>query len=155
MIGGQQFWLWRAVDSEGDVQRRRDKAASIKLMLKKQGFAPEMLVRRSSFFGAEICSMTVMTNPLAATISGTGWLGVPWSLPFSMCMTCTALPDHAAGRFWPLGPVGGDTRPLGYFRIHRLNFVGCIFQSSSRVRSVRKRSAGFGETDGPPRRLSR
>src|SRR3984957_13767482 len=52
MISGKPFWLWRAVDSEGEVldllvQRRRDKAAAIKLMrrlLKKQGFAPEMLV---------------------------------------------------------------------------------------------------------------
>ena len=49
---GQQFWLWRAVDDEGEVldllvQRRRDKAAAVKLMrklLKKQGFAPEVLV---------------------------------------------------------------------------------------------------------------
>jgi transposase-like protein len=43
---------WRAVDDEGEVldllvQRRRDKAAAVKLMrklLKKQGFAPEVLV---------------------------------------------------------------------------------------------------------------
>jgi transposase-like protein len=52
IIGGRQFWLWRAVDDEGEVldllvQRRRDKAAAVKLMrklLKKQGFAPEVLV---------------------------------------------------------------------------------------------------------------
>src|SRR5271156_2383085 len=51
-IAGRQFWLWRAVDDEGDVldllvQRRRDKAAAVKLMrklLKKQGFAPDVLV---------------------------------------------------------------------------------------------------------------
>jgi transposase-like protein len=51
-IGGRQFWLWRAVDDKGEVldllvQRRRDKAAAVKLMrklLKKQGFAPEVLV---------------------------------------------------------------------------------------------------------------
>ena len=51
-IAGRQFWLWRAVDDEGEVldllvQRRRDKAAAVKLMrklLKKQGFAPEVLV---------------------------------------------------------------------------------------------------------------
>jgi putative transposase len=44
--------LWRAVDDEGEVldlllQRRRDKAAAMKLMrklLKKQGFAPAVLV---------------------------------------------------------------------------------------------------------------
>jgi putative transposase len=52
MIAGTQFWLWRAVDDEGEVldllvQRRRDKAAAVKLMrklLKKQGFAPDALV---------------------------------------------------------------------------------------------------------------
>ena len=52
MIAGRQFWLWRAVDDEGEVldllvQPRRDKAAALKLMrklLKKQGFAPDVLV---------------------------------------------------------------------------------------------------------------
>ena len=39
MIAGRQFWLWRAVDGEGEVldllvQRRRDKAAAVKLMRK-------------------------------------------------------------------------------------------------------------------------
>jgi putative transposase len=52
LIGGKQFWLWRAVDDEGEVldllvQRRRDKNAAVKLMrklLEKQGFAPDVLV---------------------------------------------------------------------------------------------------------------
>jgi transposase-like protein len=52
MISGRRFWLWRAVDDEGEVldllvQRRRDNDAAVKLMrklLKKQGFAPEVLV---------------------------------------------------------------------------------------------------------------
>ena len=52
IIGGRQFWLWRAVDDESEVldllvQRRRDKAAAVKLMrklLKKQGFAPAVLI---------------------------------------------------------------------------------------------------------------
>jgi transposase-like protein len=52
MIAGTQFWLWRAVDDEGEVldllvQRRRDKAAAVKLMrklLKKHGFAPDVVV---------------------------------------------------------------------------------------------------------------
>ena len=52
VIAGRQFWLWPAVDDEGEVldllvQRRRDKAAATKLMrklLKKHGFAPEVLV---------------------------------------------------------------------------------------------------------------
>ena len=39
MIAGTQFWLWCAVDDEGEVldllvQRRRDKAAAVKLMRK-------------------------------------------------------------------------------------------------------------------------
>ena len=52
LIGGRQFWLWRAVDDEGEVldllvQRRRDAKAAAKLMrrlLKNQGFAPKTLV---------------------------------------------------------------------------------------------------------------
>jgi putative transposase len=51
IIGGKQSWLWRAVDDEGEVLdllvRRRDKRAAVKLMrklLKKQGFAPAVLV---------------------------------------------------------------------------------------------------------------
>src|SRR5271155_596559 len=52
VIAGRQFWLWRAVDNEGEVldllvQRRRDKAAAVKLMrklLKKYAFVPERLV---------------------------------------------------------------------------------------------------------------
>ena len=51
-IAGRQFWLRRAGDDEGEVlgllvQRRRDMAAAVKLMrklLKKQGFAPDVLV---------------------------------------------------------------------------------------------------------------
>src|SRR6266852_4085544 len=51
-IAGGRMYLWRAVDSEGEVldivvQRRRDKAAALKLMrktLKKQGFAPTVIV---------------------------------------------------------------------------------------------------------------
>jgi transposase-like protein len=52
VIGVRQFWLWRAVDDEGEVldllvQRRRDKTAAVKLMrklLKKQGLAPDVRV---------------------------------------------------------------------------------------------------------------
>src|SRR5271155_5569830 len=52
LIGGRRFWLWRAVDDEGEVldllvQRRRDARAAARLMrrlLKKQGFAPDVLV---------------------------------------------------------------------------------------------------------------
>jgi transposase-like protein len=52
LIGGRRFWLWRAVDDEGEVldllvQRQRDARAAAKLMrklLRKQGFAPKTLV---------------------------------------------------------------------------------------------------------------
>ena len=51
LIAGRRFWLWRAVDDEGEVldllvQRRRDARAATKLMrklLRKQGFAPKTL----------------------------------------------------------------------------------------------------------------
>ncbi len=51
-IQGRRMFLWRAVDSEGEVldllvQPRRDKAAALRLMrklLKKRGFAPKVLV---------------------------------------------------------------------------------------------------------------
>ena len=50
-IAGEQMYLWRAVDGEGEVldvlvQRRRDKAAARRLMrklLRKQGFAPAVV----------------------------------------------------------------------------------------------------------------
>ena len=52
VIGGKRLWLWRAVDSEGEildmlVQPRRDKAAALRPMrklLRKQGYAPSVLV---------------------------------------------------------------------------------------------------------------
>lgn len=51
-IKGEVFWLWRAVDEDGNVldilmQRRRNKAAAkkfLKKLLKKQGFAPRVMV---------------------------------------------------------------------------------------------------------------
>jgi len=61
LISGRQFWLWRAVDDEGEVldllvQRRRDARAAARLMrklLKKQGFAPALLVTdKLRFYGA-------------------------------------------------------------------------------------------------------
>ena len=51
-IAGKRMYLWRAVDHEGEVldmvvQRRRDTKAALRLMrklLKKQGFAPKLLI---------------------------------------------------------------------------------------------------------------
>jgi transposase-like protein len=52
VIGGKRFFLWRAVDDEGEVldllvQRRRDKTAAVtflRKLLKKQGYAPDVIV---------------------------------------------------------------------------------------------------------------
>src|SRR5688572_13045115 len=52
VIGGKRLWLWRAVDSEGEildilVQPRRDRRGALRLMrklLRKQGHAPKVLV---------------------------------------------------------------------------------------------------------------
>ncbi len=52
VIRRKHYWLWRAVDNEGEVldflvQRRRDAKAARKLMkklLKKHGFAPSRVV---------------------------------------------------------------------------------------------------------------
>ena len=51
-IAGKRHWLWRAVDSEGEVldmlvQSRRDTAAAVRLLrklLRKQGFTPDIIV---------------------------------------------------------------------------------------------------------------
>jgi len=52
VIRGRQYWLWRAVDNEGEVldfliQSKRDAKAAAKLvrkLLKRQGFAPSRIV---------------------------------------------------------------------------------------------------------------
>ena len=52
VVRGEHYWLWRAVDDEGEVldflvQKRRDARAATRLMrklLKKQGFAPSSIV---------------------------------------------------------------------------------------------------------------
>ena len=60
-IAGRQMYLWRAVDSEGEVldmlvQSRRDRAAAVRLMrklLKNQGVAPtELVTDRLRAYGA-------------------------------------------------------------------------------------------------------
>ena len=60
-IGGKRMWLWRAVDSEGEVldilvQSKRNTKAALRLMRKllhKQGYAPAVLVTdKPSSYGA-------------------------------------------------------------------------------------------------------
>ncbi len=62
-IGDQQLYLWRAVDSEGEVldllvQKRRNKRAALKLMrklLKNQGIRPKQIVTdRLGSYGAAL-----------------------------------------------------------------------------------------------------
>jgi hypothetical protein len=76
-IAGRQFWLWRAVDDEGEVldllvQRRRDKATAIKLirkLLKKQGFAPDVLVTdKSARQSPKLDCLLAMSRGCARTI---------------------------------------------------------------------------------------
>ena len=77
-IAGRPFWLWRAVDDEGEVldllvQRRRDRAAAVELMrklLKKQGFAPDVLVtdKLRSYGAAKLDCRLAMTRACAQTI---------------------------------------------------------------------------------------
>jgi putative transposase len=63
-IQGRRMYLWRAVDSEGEVldllvQPRRDTAAALRLMrqlLKKQGCAPnELVTDKLGSYGAASC----------------------------------------------------------------------------------------------------
>ena len=75
-IGGKRVWLWRAVDSEGEVldllvQPRRDKAAAVKLMrklLKKQGYAPTVLVTdKLRSYGAARTAIGMTAPPRAGS----------------------------------------------------------------------------------------
>ena len=70
-IGGERTYPWRAVDSEGEaldvlVQRRRDKAAALKLMrrlLRKQGFVPaEITTDGLRSYGAAFAKLGLMAR---------------------------------------------------------------------------------------------
>jgi putative transposase len=70
-IGGQQMYLWRAVDAEGEVldflvQSERNKAAALRLMrklLKKLGFAPTSIVTdKWRAYGAAIRKLRLSAN---------------------------------------------------------------------------------------------
>jgi putative transposase len=65
-IGGQQMYLWRAVDGEGEVldivvQKHRNKRAALKLLQKlprKQGVRPTRVVTdKLKSYGAAFCEM--------------------------------------------------------------------------------------------------
>jgi putative transposase len=68
-INGKRMYLWRAVDSEGEVldilvQSRRNKRAALKLMrklLKKQGYAPtEVVTDKLPSYGAALRDLNMM-----------------------------------------------------------------------------------------------
>ena len=76
-VNGKQLYVWRAVDSEGEVldilvQPRRDRQAALKLMrklLKKQGIAPA----------------TIVTDKLRSYGSALRELGVAWRHDTGRC----------------------------------------------------------------------
>jgi transposase-like protein len=61
-IAGRQMYMWRAVDSEGEVleilvQPQRDKAAAVRLLrklLRRQGFVPTVIVTDKLSYGAAL-----------------------------------------------------------------------------------------------------
>ena len=70
-IAGKRHWLWRAVDDEGEVlnilvQSSRDTRAAVRLMrklIKKQGFAPEVLVTdRLGSYGAAMRKLGLLAR---------------------------------------------------------------------------------------------
>ena len=81
-IAGESLHMWRAVDSEGEaldilMQRRRDKAAALKLLkkqLKSQGFAPTATVTdklgSSTAPRSGACASLVIMNRVCAPITG-------------------------------------------------------------------------------------
>jgi len=80
-IRGGKYWLWRAVDNEGEVldflvQRRRDAQAAKKLMvklLKKHGFAPSRVVTdRLRSYPAAFRAIGLMAEHDAACEQTTG-----------------------------------------------------------------------------------
>jgi transposase-like protein len=82
-IAGERMYLWRAVDHEGEVldmlvQRRRDTRAALRLMrklLKKQGFAPKLLVTdKLRSYGAAFrrLQLTVSVSRDSGTTIGRG-----------------------------------------------------------------------------------
>ena len=121
LIGGRQFWLWRAVDDEGEVldllvQRPRDARAAAKLMrklLRKQGFAPKTLVTDK---------LRPMERP------GCNWA---WRLAMSKAYARTIGPRIGICRF---GDANGR---CSVSNLPDQRNGSCLFTPSSRIRSKR------------------
>ena len=81
-IAGERIYLWRAVDHEGEildllVQHRRDSRAALRLMrklLKKQGFAPKLLVtdKLRSYRGVPVSAPDLPTRTRAQALQSRG-----------------------------------------------------------------------------------
>ena len=79
-IAGRPFWLWRAVDDEGEVldllvQRRRDRAAAVELMrklLKKQGSAPMLVTDKLRSYGAAKSEIGLSARHAGLTLEQSG-----------------------------------------------------------------------------------
>src|SRR5271165_2914259 len=80
-IAGRQMYMWRAVDSEGEVleilvQPQRDKAAAVRLLrtlLRRQGFVPAVIItdklRSAERHFAKLASRVCMSKDCAPTIA--------------------------------------------------------------------------------------
>ena len=86
-INGKRMYLWRAVDSEGEVldilvQSRRNKKAALKLMrklLKKQGYAPNKVVTdKLPSYGAALRDLNMTgKHVIPSSIEGDSFRGFP------------------------------------------------------------------------------
>ena len=77
-MNGRRVYLWRAVDSEGEVldilvQSRRNKKAALKLMrklLKKQGYAPnEVVTDKLPSYGAALRDLSMTDKHVTGGLS--------------------------------------------------------------------------------------
>jgi putative transposase len=76
-IAGRQMYMWRAVDSEGEVleilvQPLRDKAVALRLLRKlfrRQGFVPTVIVTdKLRSYGAARRRSAAVYNPVVAAL---------------------------------------------------------------------------------------
>jgi len=113
-IAGKRFWLWRAVDSEGEVldllvQSKRNTAAAIRLMrklLRKQGFAPEEIVTdKLRPYGAAIRQLGLSPGTSKASV-GTIGLRTRISPPGGVNARCngSSRPDRPSASCPPMPP---------------------------------------------------
>ena len=134
LISGKQFWLWRAVDDEGEildllVQRRRDAKAAARLMrklLKKHGFAPTLLVTdKLRSYGAARTRLRLSVQRTVGNCQN------------SEALLAGKLFDDRGNRMSPSHAAKGGRRWL-------LSFAGCPARSQTRD-GIRRPGAGAGD----------